>query len=278
MSLTNKPGIPQDRSLAGEVYQNVGAQIAMQPQIYASESQYQPKYTELGVRNLRTSMLGTPDTPGLLSLYENDIYPTQARIQAAQETAQRESDIAALEQYAPRITAAMNAADPGASSLRSELQRQATDELSLGSQLSPSLRRELEQSAAASQAASGRAYQPASLAQRLMMQGQAGEALKSNRRAFATNMLAATDRSSSVLPVLFRQNQIPVASEQALMGAGGSMPTGSNNIQMFPQYASDLYNTNYNARASQLAAQYNQRAQVASGLMSMGSGMMGGIV
>jgi len=278
MSMTNKPGIPQDRSLGSEVAQNVGAQIAMQPEIYAAESQYQPKYTELGVKNLRTSMLGTPDTPGLLNLYENDVYPTQARIQAQQEQAQREADVSALETFAPRITAAMRNADPGSAALQDELRSQALAELNMGSSLTPAMRRELEQSAAASQAASGRAYQPGALAERLMTQGAAGEALKSQRRNFATSMLSATDRSGAVMPLLFRGNQVPVANGQSLMGAGGSMPTGSSNYQMFPQYASDLYNTNYNARAAQLTAQYNQRAQMASSLMSMGSGMMGGVV
>lgn len=277
MTLTNKPGIPQDRSLGSEVYQNVGAQIAVQPQIYAAEAQYQPKYTELGVKNLRTSMLGTSDTPGLLSLYENDIYPTQARIEAQQEQAQREADVAALETFAPRITAAMANADPGAAALQDQLRTQALDELKMGSSLTPQMRRELEQSAAASQAASGKAYQPAALAQRLMTQGAAGEALKTQRRNFASSMLAATDRSGAVAPILFRANQVPLASVQGLMGTSSGMPTGSNNYQMFPQYASDLYGTNYNARAAQLTAQYNQRAQMAGSLMSMGSGMMGGV-
>lgn len=275
MAASNSAEAPAPRDLNREAWGNTRTQINLAPLIYDAEAEYQPKYAALGVKNIRTAMNGTATDPGLLDLYENSILPVQQRVDAATMAAQREQDVGAFEQYAPRLSEAMRSADPRSAALRDLMQQQALQELQMGSSLTPEERRQLVQSAAAAQATGGRGYQPFSLAERMMTQGSAGTARQAQRRAFAAQMLSMGNNSTGLTQQLLAQpNRVGNISAQGFMQGAGSVPTQTQGqYSPFPQYASDLNNTNYNAEAAANIANFNQRAALAQGIMSAGGGL-----
>lgn len=100
------------RDYAQESRDTLATQIALAPQLYASEAEYQPRYTQLALSNARDALLGAGGQQGLLGLYENSVYPTMDRISAASNTAQRTADINDVATLGPQLQAALRESNP----------------------------------------------------------------------------------------------------------------------------------------------------------------------
>lgn len=279
MSATNRAKAPQDRNIYTEAMQTLQAQLDAAPMIYEAEAKYQPLYNALSLRNTRDTLLGSEGNRGLLDLYESEIYPLQSRLEADATRSQRESDMSAMESYTPRLTALLRESqDPQAAAIQEELKRQALAELMAGSSLTPDERREMVQSAAAGQSISGTAQAPYALYERMMTQGSGGAARQAQRRAFAASMMNVGPESGvdMTAAIIGRPSRTPTFSGQPMLGAtGATAPSGQ--FQLFPSYASDLYNTNYNAKAAANIANYNARQNQAQSLMGLGSSAFGAV-
>jgi hypothetical protein len=81
---------------------------------------------------------------GLLDIYEQDIYPSLSRVEAADRQSRIQGELGAIQQYGQDITDGMRQM-AGTDELIAEQNRQALGDLKLGATLDPSLRRELTQ-------------------------------------------------------------------------------------------------------------------------------------
>lgn len=110
MGSTTIQQAPQ-RNYAQEAQDTLATQIQLAPQLYASEAQYQPLYTQLALQNAQTSLLGGNGQMGLIDLY-NKINPQLSQISAASNTAQRTADIQDVANLGPQMRAALQASNP----------------------------------------------------------------------------------------------------------------------------------------------------------------------
>jgi hypothetical protein len=107
------------RDYAQETRDTLANQIQLAPQLYASEAQYQPLYTQLALQNAQTSLLGGNGQMGLIDLYSR-INPQLSQISAASNTAQRTADIQDVEGLGSRASQAFLNANP---ELKAQLDR-----------------------------------------------------------------------------------------------------------------------------------------------------------
>lgn len=136
---STKVKMPESRSYAQETRDTLQAQVDLAPQLYAAEAKFRPQYAQLDMDVAKRMM------PQMLSMYEGQINPAMARMQARALEDQRRGDIEAIEKYGGRAREAMEAADPQTAALKRELNRQALEELQLGGKLTGSQRRQLRQ-------------------------------------------------------------------------------------------------------------------------------------
>lgn len=107
------------RDYAQETRDTLANQIQLAPQLYASEAQYQPLYTQLALQNAQTSLLGGNGQMGLIDLYSR-INPQLSQISADSNTAQRTADIRDVENLGARASQAFLDANP---ELKAQLDR-----------------------------------------------------------------------------------------------------------------------------------------------------------
>ena len=108
---TNIQAAPQ-RDYAQETKDTLQTQINLAPQLYASEAQYQPLYTQLALQNANMALNGGNGTPGMLDLYKNSIYPTMDQISAQSNSTQRAADIADVAKLGPQMQEALRQSNP----------------------------------------------------------------------------------------------------------------------------------------------------------------------
>lgn len=170
-----------------------------------------------------------------------------------------------VSKYAPALTKTIRdlSATPESTVLYDELNRQANEELKAGSTLTPSMRRELEQYTRAGAAARGFGYGPSDLTEEVMTLGSAGEALKTQRRGFAQDVLSFDTARN--------QN----ASSAALQSVFGEVPTPPA-ATPFQPYAADVNNTNFNAGWTNKISTRNYNAAVTGALIGAIGSIVGG--
>lgn len=118
MGSTTVQAAPQ-RDYAQETRDTLATQIQLAPQLYQSESTYQPLYNNLQMSMTRDALLGNGQAPGLISTYGEAI-PQLGQISAAANTQQRTADIADVEALGARASQAFYNANP---ELRAALER-----------------------------------------------------------------------------------------------------------------------------------------------------------
>lgn len=100
------------RDYAQETRDTLATQLALAPQLYASEAQYQPLYNRLQLGLTEQALLGTQGQRGLLDIYQTDVYPRLGAMERQTLEAQRAGDISDVERLGPRATQAFLAANP----------------------------------------------------------------------------------------------------------------------------------------------------------------------
>lgn len=264
-----KVAAPEPRDYGKETRDTLQAQVDLAPQLYAAEAEFQPKYTALNMQMLQDSLRGTSSSPGMLSLYENDIYPSLARIEASTLANQREADIAAVERYGSRATDALRTAS-GNAPLLNEMNRQAMEELAAGQSLTPAELRAAQQASRGAFSSRGLGLGNQAVADEVLKQYQLGNERQAQRRSFAGGVIGMNQQTGAdpFMAILGRPSQAFAAGQgfggQAMGYAQGGGPSLFNPESA---YAGNMYNQNYQAQMSANAASgANSSAVAGAGL------------
>jgi hypothetical protein len=274
---------PTPRNLSAEALQTWKTETELAPERYAMEQEYQPLYDKLARKQYRDQLLGTgPDDPGQLALLENVVMPSASRLQAKSDAAQRNADISAIEQLGPRATAAYRNANPEQAALLNMMNDQVAGDMAMGGKLSAVDARRASEGVRAAQAVRGFGAGPKDALEEALALQLEGDALKQRRFANAQDMVRM-NQSTTVDPFMAilgkpsgAQNYMGTAmnAAQATTSGGPRMSTDP----LSNQYASDLYNTNYNGAAAANIAQSNlDAAMLGTGIKTLGSGINTGV-
>lgn len=158
-----------------------------------------------------------PDTPGLFDLLEEQSRRAGA-LQREELQMQRESDVGALQEFAPQVVEAYRAADPYSTALADEAQAQAMRLFGEAEgELSPERRRLAEQAARAGSLARGRIGDESSIASEILGREQFKAGLRAEARqagmgAFQQQRQMAGDVGMTIL-----------GRPSASIGLGGSV-------------------------------------------------------
>jgi hypothetical protein len=107
------------RDYGQESRDTLSSQIQLAPELYRSEAEFQPKYTQLALQNAETALMGGGGQAGLIDLYRR-INPQLSQISADSNTAQRTADIRDVENLGARASQAFLDANP---ELKAQLDR-----------------------------------------------------------------------------------------------------------------------------------------------------------
>jgi hypothetical protein len=268
---------PQPRNLTKELLQTLHGQQQTAQGFFDLENKYQPQYGALNLNLLGQHLFGQPGTPGSLQLG------------SAANTYTRGSDIADVARYGPASTAAFLRGNPllanslfnltgrlQDSPILSKLNQQASADLNAGGTLTPQEQADLAQQSRAGFAARGMGQGNQSIGAELLSRDAAQRQRLAAAQEFASGVQGLNQNQSDLVG---RASQIfsTTLSDpfQAILGrtsgAGGvggvgaypqQIGTGARLFDPMNAYASDIYNTNYNAQASTNIA--NTQAQNSS--------------
>lgn len=225
------------------------------------------------------AMLG--QQKGVLSLYEEDIAPSLSRIEAAERNSRIAGEMDAIGKYAGGVSRTLREAT-GNAPLLDELNRQALEEIKSGARLDPSLRREVQQSIRAGQAARGMGYGMRDLADESTMTALQAEQLRRNRQAFAQSMVGMNQATGGdpFMAILGRPSQVFQATQGVGAQAYGmSQSMGPKLFNPESQYAADIYNQNYQGQLAARTATAANKSAILGGAIgavgSIGGGFLG---
>lgn len=276
------PQTPPARNIGKEFNQTLSGFLKTAPGFYNLESQYDPLYGQLNLRDLAQQQFGYMDPA------TGQYHPGTTALSSAA----RGSDVQDVLNLGPAATAAFLQANPylaGAlgnlygrtadSPILSTLNAQALNALRSGGQLTPQEQRDIEQQTRAGFAQRGMATGNAALGAELLNRDSAVRARVAAGQQFATgveglnqgqtrNVAGAAGTFASTLSDPF----------QAILGRPGQSGVMPVNRMFNPEssYASDLYNTNYNAQAaSNIAGANNTSALYGAIIKSIGQAASG---
>ena len=252
---------PPPRNLAQEGRDSLQAQVDLAPQIYQNRATYDPMYADLQTSNLRRALLGDK---GLVSTLE-EVAPRFQAISDSGQAAQRQADIAAIRDLGPQAVAAIRAADPAQKALVDRLNSAATQGLDAGASVDPALAATIGQRIRARSAANGMGFGLPDAVVEGYAVGDRGNQLRNERQAFAQRVAGINSATGAdpVLAVLGRPSQSAAGAQGLLSQGQGSVgASGAPDFNPFNGYASDLFNTNYNANAAAEIASGNATAGI----------------
>ena len=262
---------PEPRDYGRETRETLASQIALAPELYASEAEYQPQYLQLNLQNLQRALGGVGDTPGLVQQYEEDLYPAMGRIEADTLARQRAADIGAVEEYGPRAAAAVRAA-AGNQQLIDELGRQALQEVQAGQSLTPQELRQAQQSSRAAMSARGLGMGNQAIADEILKGYQLGRQRQAERRQFAGGVAGLQQQTGAdpFMAILGRPSQAFGLGQQAMGQAAGVTP--GRQFNPLDPYAGSLYASNQqNEMAARQASAAGRSGIIGGALGALGS-------
>lgn len=261
------PSAPPPRDIGEETRDTLQAQIDLAPDIF--EARANDEYGDPALARLELGILQEL-APGYLELFEGDLAPGMRRIQAANDAAQRESDVSALELYGGRVSEALRRANPNQAALLDELNSQALSDLRLGSSLSGEDAREATQAARAAYASRGRLSGNAAVSAEVLNRYGLGRQREAERRNFASGVVGmnATTMTDPAMAILGRPSMSAGAAGPMAGALGGMTRQSATQFDPFNAYASDLYNTNYNAANARSISGANNAAGIVGGALS----------
>ena len=194
------PGKSMGEYLFGQDFEARGKGITdpvLQERLIGAEEEFRPRYSALELKDIQTFAEGLRDpvtgevtTPGLFDLL-GESSRRAFELQQEQLQQQREADVGALEEFAPRAVEAFRAADPASTAIAERMSRRA-----LG-QLTPEEERNVQQRARQASLARGRIGDASSLAAEAL--GRSDYTAQFAPQAFAMNRQLAGDLGSTLL-------------------------------------------------------------------------------
>jgi len=249
---------------------------ALQERVFQSRSQYDPLYAEMEFNNIRNMLTGTGGQGGLFDLLDQASQRSFS-LQQQQLGQQRESDVAALNQYAPQVVEGYRKADPYSAGT-ADRQRAMSDSLYASAQgLTPQEERLALQQARAGSVSRGMGTSQSSLLAEALGRdefkaGKQQRAMQAGQVAFGMDRTIAGDLGSVILG---RPSSAMGLGQQMLGQATGMAPQmGSGSV--FDIGTGVNYGLGINANQNNYnASVYGAQSQQAAGMMGA-VGSLGG--
>lgn len=271
----DEPAPPAARTLEQEANQSIDAKLSVAPKERQLEYGNTLNAAKANWDALKKTLLGFDGEPGMLEVYGDQIAPLSDKVRRQQ----RESEFIDLAELGPKYFEAIREANPQQSALRDKLYAQAMSELDSTALTADELATFTEGYRGASQG-------------RLVDTGEAGAAAEAfflvdrqreRRREgqqFANQVIALDQRlyGDPSLAILGRSTGAsPVTGDIINPGMNTSQRGVQDDFDPFNGYASDLFNTNYNAGwADVFNVRNNNAARTAAFMELMGSVMSSG--
>ena len=225
-----------------------------------------------------TETYNIPGQRGLIDVYSNDIAPAYSRMENTARAASVAGDMDVMSRYGQQASDLIRRTS-GNEGLLKTLNAQAQSELDAGATLDPSLRREVQQSIRAGQAARGFGMGVNDMAAESYMTAMQAEQLRRARQGFGMQMVGMNQATGGdpFMALLGRQSSIPGA--QAFGGNAQATSKGIGNVLFNPesQYSADINNQSYQAQAAASAGNAaNKSAMMGAGIGAAGA--IGGAV
>lgn len=260
---------PPPRNYGQETSDTLQAQIALAPQLYASEAKYRPQYADLE-RRMQLEQMGIDPNKGLLQAYEEDFAPSMAR----QKAATVKGDIDILKKYGPQLLQAQRDIDPLADSLRQGIMDSASEDLAAGMGLTQTEQRDLDQQVLSGAADRGMEGQGSTFADMVSQRLSANRGVKQQRLQNASAAYAM-NASDPLFALTGRAASTPGQAMQQFGSAGFSLNSSPGIFNPESNYAGNLATQNYQGQMDANAASASNKAGMMSGLFQ-GFGSLGG--
>ena len=266
------PDTPPPRNLGPEYTDTLNAQIGNAPRVFGAEAAFRPRYQALQQQDVNQNVFGTGGQAGLLDLYRTGS-AVLGRTQNDANAYQHAGDISQIYGFGAQGRDALRQLNPDNAGLLDQLNAQASGDLAAGSHLNAGDLRNVQQGSRAASQARGLNFSPSAAADEVLRTALAGQAQQDRRRGFASQVYGLNQNSYTdpLLSILGRQsNAIGQASNLYNQAASSAGTAGPRIFNPESAYASDLYNTNYNAKAAaQIAGANNTAAVVGAGLSAL---------
>jgi hypothetical protein len=270
----DSPSTPPARQIGSELQSTTAGMKAAAPGTLALENQYAPQYMGLDLNTLQTFLKGTGDQAGFIKML-GETQPQLDTMNAVSETAGRAGDVSDLAKLGPGALEALRSANPNQARLLDALNTSAQTNLQAGSKLTPWQQLQANQATRGGQAARGMGFGPSDVLSDTLGQEEFGQNLLESRQRFGTTM-AGVNQSTTTSPIMELLARLRGNTGQGMQLLSSGMNAGrTTGPRMFdPQnsYASDVYNTNYNAdAAARIAKANNSNALIGGGISAFGN-------
>lgn len=259
---------PPERDYGEETRDTLESQIALAPQLYASEAQFRPQYANLE-RGIQLEQLGLDPNMGLLDAFR--------QISAAQKDIQYDStgaDIDMIRELGPELAAAQRAADPEADALRQAIMADAIEGMEAEGGMTEDESRMVDQRVLEGAADRGMVDQKSTLLSQIKGQLQGDRAVDQQRLQNA-GVAYGMGNFDPLLALTGRTGNSPMMAQQGFGGAGFSLESSPAIFNPESAYAGSLATSNQQNIMDARTATAANRAGMFGGLMS-GLGSLGG--
>ena len=260
---------PPPRDYGEETRDTLESQIALAPQLYASEAQFRPQYANLE-RGIQLEQLGLDPNMGLLDAFR--------QISAAQKDIQYDStgaDIDMIRELGPELAAAQRAADPEADALRQAIMADAIEGMEAEGGMTEEESRMVDQRVLEGAADRGMVDQKSTLLSQIKGQLQGDRAVDQQRLQNA-GVAYSMGNFDPLLALTGRTGNSPMMAQQGFGGAGFSLDSSPAIFNPESAYAGSLNTQNWQGEMDARTATAANRAGMMQGLMSMGGSIIGG--
>ena len=247
----------------------------LQDKLLAAERRNRPEYTalelaDIGVmaQGLKDPVTGEVTTPGLLDVLEEQ--STRAgELQREQLQLQRESDVGALQEFAPQVVEAYRSADPYSTEVAESMSRKAMG------QLTPEEERNIQQRSRQASLSRGRIGDSSSIAAEAL--GRSDYTAQFAQPAFGMNRQLAGDVGMTILGR--PSSAVGLGGQmlgQAQQGAAGQMGPQLFDPNMGINMALQQRGQDINYQGAMDQANASRSAGIMGAVGSIAGGMMGG--
>jgi hypothetical protein len=261
---------PPERDYSEETRETLESQIALAPQLYASEAQFRPQYANLE-RGIQLEQLGLDPNMGLLDAFR--------QISAAQKDIQYDStgaDIDMIRELGPELAAAQRAADPEADALRQAIMADAIEGMEAEGGMTEDESRMVDQRVLEGATSRGMGDQKSTLLAQMRGQLQGDRAVDQQRLQNA-GVAYSMGNFDPLLALTGRTGNSPMMAQQGFGGAGFSLDSSPAIFNPESAYAGSLNTQNYQGEMDARTATAANRAGMMQGLMGMGGSIVGGM-
>jgi hypothetical protein len=242
------------------------SQVAIAPQLYASEATYRPQYANLE-RGIMLENLGLDPTLGLLDAYR--------QVNIAQKDLQQDAtqaDIDMIRELGPQLAEAQRQADPEADALRQAIMADATEGLAAEGGMTAEEERMINQQVLEGAADRGMLEQASTLEDQISARLGANRQLKQQRLQNAASAYGLGN-FDPLLALTGRTGNSPAMAQQGFGGAGFALNSSPGLFNPESAYSAGINTQNYQAEMDARTATAANRA----GLMQGAMGMMGSL-